>query len=179
MDAVLSVDSVYGRPAGAAARATASSPSGWTMRVNPVGASTKGYETGEPRSADDVWAASTFRRTLGRKPVRAKAARFAGHSELVVGAAVHVAEHTSREAPPGQRSKVVDRGGAGQPPLDPVGLDAFDADDRTEVLDQAHRARSTHSRACHASGSSTPRSGVRGQDRVASFVWDAHHTNSP
>ena len=42
MERVLSVDSVYGSPARAAARATASSPSGSAMRVNPVGARTSG-----------------------------------------------------------------------------------------------------------------------------------------
>ena len=53
IDRVDIVDSVYGSPARSAARATASSPSGSAMRVNPVGASTSGNGSGLPSSVVD------------------------------------------------------------------------------------------------------------------------------
>ena len=77
MERVLSVDSVYGSPARAAARATASSPSGSAMRVKPVGASTSGYASGRPRSVDAMSTVSMPRSTRGRNVVAAKAASLA------------------------------------------------------------------------------------------------------
>jgi hypothetical protein len=74
MDRVLSVDSVYGTPARAAARATASSPWGSAMRVNPVGASTSGRVTGRPSTAESMRTSLRPRSTRGRNSVAANAA---------------------------------------------------------------------------------------------------------
>ncbi len=73
IDRVDIVDSVYGSPARSAARATASSPSGSAMRVNPVGASTSGNGSGLPSSVVDGSTSPTDRSTRGRNSMRAKA----------------------------------------------------------------------------------------------------------
>ena len=74
IERVASVDSVYGSSARAAARATASSPCGSAMRVNPVGASTSGNGSGLPSSVVVVSIEATDRSTRGRNSMRAKAA---------------------------------------------------------------------------------------------------------
>ncbi len=68
------VESDHGTPARAAARATASSPWEWAMRVNPVGARISGIEAGRPKIVVDVSMSLTSRRTLGRNSSRAYAA---------------------------------------------------------------------------------------------------------
>ena len=76
IDRVLRVDSVYGMPARAAARATASSPCGSAMRVNPVGARTSGMGRARPRTVVDGSTDATSRSTRGLNVTRANAARF-------------------------------------------------------------------------------------------------------
>ena len=76
IDRVPSVLKVYGTPARAAARATATSPSGSAMRVKPVGASTKGIDNGRPSSVVDGSGFPTPCSTRGWKPMRRKAAEF-------------------------------------------------------------------------------------------------------
>ena len=71
------VDRVKGTPARAAARAVASSPSGWTMRGKPAGASTSGRDSGAPSTEEPGSTCSTAFRTWGRQVVAAKAASLA------------------------------------------------------------------------------------------------------
>jgi hypothetical protein len=59
------VDNVYGRPAAAAARATASSPCGSAMRLKPVGASSRGTGRWRPSNVVDVSTIDTSRSTRG------------------------------------------------------------------------------------------------------------------
>ena len=73
IERVDSVESVYGRSARAAARATASSPSGSAMRVNPVGERASGNGSGRPSNVVDVSMEATDRSTRGRNSMRAKA----------------------------------------------------------------------------------------------------------
>ena len=58
-----------------------------------------------------------------------------GHQgALVLGAAVHVVEHAPGQATPGDGPQVGDRGGLGQTPLEAIGLERLEADDRAEGL---------------------------------------------
>jgi hypothetical protein len=60
------VDSDHGTPARAAARATASSPWEWAIRVNPVGARISGIDTAvRPKIVVDVSTRLTSRRMRG------------------------------------------------------------------------------------------------------------------
>ena len=58
----------------AAARATASSPSGHTMRVNPVGARANGTGWHRPNSSTEVSNADTSRSTRGTNSLWSNAA---------------------------------------------------------------------------------------------------------
>ena len=60
-------------PARSAARATASSPCDWAIRVKPVGASITGIDAGAPKSVVDVSIALTSTSTLGRNSIRPNA----------------------------------------------------------------------------------------------------------
>jgi hypothetical protein len=77
IERVLSVDSVYGSPARAAARATASSPSGSAMRLKPVGARTSGSGNVRPSSVVEGSTSPTSRSTRGRNVTAANAAALA------------------------------------------------------------------------------------------------------
>ena len=73
IDRVPMVERVNGMPARPAARTTASSPAGSAMRVNPVGASTKGKASGRPSNVVEVSNSSRPCSTRGRNVVSRKA----------------------------------------------------------------------------------------------------------
>ena len=66
-----------GRPRLAAARATADSPSGWTIDSTPTGASTTGAGIGVPSTVTDVSSEETSRSMRGTSLQASNAARFA------------------------------------------------------------------------------------------------------
>ena len=162
MERVLSVDSVYGSPARAAARATASSPSGSAMRVKPVGARTSGYASGCPRSVESMSTLLDAAQHAGPEGGVGERGLVGGEGALVFRAAVDVVEHAAGQAPLGDAAKVGDRGGAGQAPLDAVGLDRLEAHDRAQGLVRVHTfspgrslACSIQDRSCASSSSSS------------------------
>ena len=71
------VDNVYGSPWRKAERAAPISPSGCSIRVYPVGASTIGTGSVEPSTGADVSVDSTPASTRGRNRQERKAATFA------------------------------------------------------------------------------------------------------
>ena len=77
MERVATVERLKGSPARAAARATASSPSGSAMRAKPVGASTSGNGSRRPSRVTPVSTCDTSASTRGAKFQRRKASLLA------------------------------------------------------------------------------------------------------
>jgi hypothetical protein len=71
------VDSTIGTPSSAAARATASSPSGCTIDITPMGASRSGAGIGVPSRVVDQSRPVVSRSIRGTIPYRSNAARLA------------------------------------------------------------------------------------------------------
>ena len=142
MERVLIVDSVYGRPARAAARATASSPSGSAMRVNPVGASTSGIRERPAEQRRRGVDRADVAQDPGDEGPRRERVDVGGEGALVLGAAVDVVEHAAGEAAAGDVAQVGDAGGPPQPALDRVELDRLEAEDRPERVEDGHRVPS-------------------------------------
>ncbi len=71
------VDSTIGTPSSAAARAVASSPSGWTIDCTPMGASSSGAGIAVPSTVVDQSRTVVSRNIRGTRPYRSNAARFA------------------------------------------------------------------------------------------------------
>ena len=71
------VDSTIGTPSSAAARATASSPSGCMIDITPIGASSSGAGIGVPSTVVDQSRSVVSRSIRGTNPYRSKAARLA------------------------------------------------------------------------------------------------------
>ena len=94
--------------------------------------------SGWPRSVESISTFSMPRSTRGRKVVSAKAASVGGEGALVLGGAVDVVEHAAGEATLGDLAEVGDGGGAGEAPLDAIGLDRLEPHDRAQGLVGVH-----------------------------------------